>query len=191
MSRFVLWPPGIVTWRRLTESHCLMLLLLAPRFDVVGYGCMTCIGNSGPLPEPVVEAITQVITVCRSSELSLPFNILHEPNDENLKQKNLWKQSVKKYAFWSWSKMTSCVTLDQLIKLCLSYSSFKLDIPIGLFYIVVRNNAMMHLKHLVLSAMCKHQYCLILTTKYVNHLKVGSRPCLHTYLNCIALIFLS
>nr|XP_054365526.1 cytoplasmic aconitate hydratase [Mirounga angustirostris] len=33
--------------------------LPAPRFDVVGYGCMTCIGNSGPLPEPVVEAITQ------------------------------------------------------------------------------------------------------------------------------------
>ena len=26
-------------------------------FDIVGYGCMTCIGNSGPLPEPVVEAI--------------------------------------------------------------------------------------------------------------------------------------
>lgn len=31
-------------------------------FEVVGYGCMTCIGNSGPLPEPVVEAITQVLT---------------------------------------------------------------------------------------------------------------------------------
>ncbi|MBL7093633.1 aconitate hydratase AcnA [candidate division KSB1 bacterium] len=27
-------------------------------FHTVGYGCMTCIGNSGPLPEPVVEAIT-------------------------------------------------------------------------------------------------------------------------------------
>lgn len=26
-------------------------------FDIVGYGCMTCIGNSGPLPEPVVDAI--------------------------------------------------------------------------------------------------------------------------------------
>jgi aconitate hydratase len=25
-------------------------------FHVVGYGCTTCIGNSGPLPEPVVEA---------------------------------------------------------------------------------------------------------------------------------------
>jgi len=28
-------------------------------FDLVGYGCMTCIGNSGPLPESVVEAINQ------------------------------------------------------------------------------------------------------------------------------------
>lgn len=26
-------------------------------FDIVGYGCMTCIGNSGPLPDTVVEAI--------------------------------------------------------------------------------------------------------------------------------------
>ncbi|KAK6179534.1 hypothetical protein SNE40_011866 [Patella caerulea] len=26
-------------------------------FDIVGYGCMTCIGNSGPLPEPVAEGI--------------------------------------------------------------------------------------------------------------------------------------
>ncbi len=28
-------------------------------FNTVGYGCMTCIGNSGPLPEPVVEAIQE------------------------------------------------------------------------------------------------------------------------------------
>lgn len=27
-------------------------------FYTVGYGCTTCIGNSGPLPEPVVQAIT-------------------------------------------------------------------------------------------------------------------------------------
>ena len=26
-------------------------------FDVVGYGCTTCIGNSGPLPQPVADAI--------------------------------------------------------------------------------------------------------------------------------------
>ena len=28
-------------------------------FHTVGYGCMTCIGNSGPLPEPVAAAITE------------------------------------------------------------------------------------------------------------------------------------
>ncbi len=26
-------------------------------FNLVGYGCTTCIGNSGPLPEPIEEAI--------------------------------------------------------------------------------------------------------------------------------------
>jgi len=29
-------------------------------FDTVGYGCMTCIGNSGPLPDPVAEAVEKV-----------------------------------------------------------------------------------------------------------------------------------
>ena len=37
--------------------------LLAPLeklgFNVVGYGCTTCIGNSGPLPEPVANAVKQ------------------------------------------------------------------------------------------------------------------------------------
>jgi len=28
-------------------------------FNVVGYGCTTCIGNSGPLPEPVADAIEE------------------------------------------------------------------------------------------------------------------------------------
>ena len=28
-------------------------------FHLVGYGCTTCIGNSGPLPEPVADAVTQ------------------------------------------------------------------------------------------------------------------------------------
>jgi len=27
------------------------------KFHLAGYGCMTCIGNSGPLPEPVAEAV--------------------------------------------------------------------------------------------------------------------------------------
>ncbi|XP_066469378.1 cytoplasmic aconitate hydratase isoform X2 [Tiliqua scincoides] len=48
---------GVVTYY-LRESG-VMPFLAQLGFDVVGYGCMTCIGNSGPLPEPVVEAITQ------------------------------------------------------------------------------------------------------------------------------------
>ncbi len=35
------------------------------RFNTVGYGCTTCIGNSGPLPEPISEAITSnSLVVC-------------------------------------------------------------------------------------------------------------------------------
>ena len=33
--------------------------LNAQGFDLVGYGCTTCIGNSGPLPEPIHNAIEQ------------------------------------------------------------------------------------------------------------------------------------
>ncbi len=33
--------------------------LAALGFDLVGYGCTTCIGNSGPLPEPIANAIDQ------------------------------------------------------------------------------------------------------------------------------------
>src|SRR5205809_5669792 len=29
------------------------------RFHLVGYGCTTCIGNSGPLPEPVAAAVKE------------------------------------------------------------------------------------------------------------------------------------
>uniref|UniRef100_A0A4W6F953 Cytoplasmic aconitate hydratase n=1 Tax=Lates calcarifer TaxID=8187 RepID=A0A4W6F953_LATCA len=48
---------GVVTYY-LKESG-VMDYLSQLGFEVVGYGCMTCIGNSGPLPEPVVEAITK------------------------------------------------------------------------------------------------------------------------------------
>jgi len=33
-------------------------------FNIVGYGCMTCIGNSGPLPESVIEAVDAGDLVC-------------------------------------------------------------------------------------------------------------------------------
>src|SRR5207248_552510 len=35
----------------------LMSYLEKLRFHLVGYGCTTCIGNSGPLPEPVASAV--------------------------------------------------------------------------------------------------------------------------------------
>ena len=38
-------------------------------FNVVGFGCTTCIGNSGPLPEPIQEAIRRG-NLCVSSVLS-------------------------------------------------------------------------------------------------------------------------
>jgi aconitate hydratase len=37
----------------------LLPYLEALRFHVVGYGCTTCIGNSGPLPEPIARAIRE------------------------------------------------------------------------------------------------------------------------------------
>jgi aconitase A len=49
---------GVVTYY-LKESGVIPYLT-ALGFDIVGYGCMTCIGNSGPLPETVVEAIEKV-----------------------------------------------------------------------------------------------------------------------------------
>ena len=41
------------------EAAGLMPYLDRLGFDLVGYGCTTCIGNSGPLPEPVSNAIRE------------------------------------------------------------------------------------------------------------------------------------
>jgi aconitate hydratase len=38
--------------------------LEALRFHLVGYGCTTCIGNSGPLAEPIAEAIQENDLIC-------------------------------------------------------------------------------------------------------------------------------
>jgi len=40
------------------EKSGLMESLKKQRFNLVGYGCTTCIGNSGPLPDPVAKAVT-------------------------------------------------------------------------------------------------------------------------------------
>ena len=49
--------PGSQVVTRYLEQAGLTPYLEALGFHTVGYGCTTCIGNSGPLPEPVAEAI--------------------------------------------------------------------------------------------------------------------------------------
>lgn len=49
---------GVVTYY-LKESGVIPFLN-ALGFDIVGYGCMTCIGNSGPLDDDIVNAIEKV-----------------------------------------------------------------------------------------------------------------------------------
>ena len=51
-------PGSKVVTEYLTEAG-LMPYLEELGFHLVGYGCTTCIGNSGPLPEPVVKAIQE------------------------------------------------------------------------------------------------------------------------------------
>ena len=51
--------PGSKVVTDYLEAADLLQYLEALRFDVVGYGCTTCIGNSGPLPEPIVDAVKE------------------------------------------------------------------------------------------------------------------------------------
>lgn len=57
-------PGSKVVTDYLKESG-LLDYLEALRFHLVGYGCTTCIGNSGPLPDPIAEAIrnSQIVAV--------------------------------------------------------------------------------------------------------------------------------
>ena len=49
--------PGSKVVTEYLEEAGLLPFLEKLGFAVVGYGCTTCIGNSGPLPEPIAEAI--------------------------------------------------------------------------------------------------------------------------------------
>lgn len=51
--------PGSQVVTDYLEKSDLMKYLNQLGFNLVGYGCTTCIGNSGPLPEPVDKAINQ------------------------------------------------------------------------------------------------------------------------------------
>ena len=49
--------PGSNVVTRYLEKSNLLDYLKQLGFNIVGYGCTTCIGNSGPLPDPIAEAI--------------------------------------------------------------------------------------------------------------------------------------
>ena len=51
-------PGSKVVMDYLTEAD-LMQYLEALQFNLVGYGCTTCIGNSGPLPQEIADAINE------------------------------------------------------------------------------------------------------------------------------------
>ncbi len=51
--------PGSKVVTRYLQEAGLLPALEQLKFNLVGYGCAVCIGNSGPLPEPVVKAITE------------------------------------------------------------------------------------------------------------------------------------
>jgi aconitate hydratase A / 2-methylisocitrate dehydratase len=51
--------PGSKVVTRYLERAALLADLEALGFHVVGYGCTTCIGNSGPLDPPIADAVTE------------------------------------------------------------------------------------------------------------------------------------
>ena len=51
--------PGSKVVTRYLEESGLMTDLEKQKFHVVGYGCTTCIGNSGPLPESISQAVRE------------------------------------------------------------------------------------------------------------------------------------
>jgi len=51
--------PGSKVVTDYLEASGLLPFLEALRFHVVGYGCTTCIGNSGPLPEDIARAVEE------------------------------------------------------------------------------------------------------------------------------------
>ncbi len=51
--------PGSLVVTRYLEEAGLQTYLDTLGFSLVGYGCTTCIGNSGPLPEPVADTVSK------------------------------------------------------------------------------------------------------------------------------------
>ena len=51
--------PGLARRHRLFRQSRPAGISRPARLQTTGYGCMTCIGNSGPLPEPIAHAVEQ------------------------------------------------------------------------------------------------------------------------------------
>jgi aconitate hydratase len=51
--------PGSKVVREYYNAAKVMDALETLRFNIVGFGCTTCIGNSGPLPEPIANAVEE------------------------------------------------------------------------------------------------------------------------------------
>ncbi len=51
--------PGSQVVTQYLQTSGLQTYLDKLGFDLVGYGCTTCIGNSGPLPDPIADTITE------------------------------------------------------------------------------------------------------------------------------------
>ncbi len=51
--------PGSKVVTEYLQESGLLAELAAQRFNLVGYGCTTCIGNSGPLPENVAKGVSE------------------------------------------------------------------------------------------------------------------------------------
>src|SRR3712207_2504414 len=51
--------PGSKVVTEYLQTSNLLPYLEKLKFDVVGYGCTTCIGNSGPLPEEISGAVNE------------------------------------------------------------------------------------------------------------------------------------
>jgi aconitate hydratase len=56
--------PGSPSARNYLERAGLMDDLSALGFDIVGFGCTTCIGNSGPLPQSIEDALEAGKAIC-------------------------------------------------------------------------------------------------------------------------------
>ena len=73
------------------------------RFSIVGYGCMTCIGNSGPLPDSVVEAIDKVFVVERYHTIIVSISL-------TLRLKTLLRQELKNLVPETFELCVQCCT---------------------------------------------------------------------------------